>query len=163
MTQTKQKTLDELITIVKDARAEGKKVVLANGCFDLIHAGHVSYLESAKKIGDILVVALNSDVSVKLLKDERRPVIPEDQRVEILSAMEAVDYIVVFDDNTCDRILREIHPDYHAKGTDYQRDTVPERDTARDIGAETVIVGNEKENATKDIIAEIIQRYTKEE
>ena len=80
MTQTKQKSLDQLKTIVKDARAAGKKVVLANGCFDLIHAGHVSYLESAKKIGDILVVALNSDASVKLLKDERRPVIPEDQR-----------------------------------------------------------------------------------
>ena len=159
MKNYKVKSLEEVIPLVRAAQAQGKKVVMSNGCFDLIHAGHVSYLESAKEMGDILVVAVNSDESVRNLKDPRRPVIPEDQRIEILAEMLPVDYIVVFSDKTCDRMLREIRPDFHAKGTDYSRDTVPERETALQLGIVTVIVGNSKENATKDIIADIIRRY----
>ena len=161
MKHSKHQSLEDLQGIISNARASGKKVVLANGCFDLLHAGHVSYLESAKDAGDILVVAVNSDTSVRTLKDPRRPIIPEDERVEILCEMECVDYVILFDERTCDDIIRALRPDIHAKGTDYTCESVPERTTARALGIETIIVGNTKENATKDIIAEIIQRYGK--
>ena len=160
MKDKKFKPLEELKSLVRAAQNEGKRVVFANGCFDLLHAGHISYLESARHAGDILVVAVNSDISVQSLKDPRRPIIPEDQRVEILCDMECVDYVMLFDDMTCDNVLRALCPDVHAKGTDYTRENVPERETAREIGAETLIVGNTKENATKDIIAEIVHRYS---
>ncbi|MCD6385540.1 adenylyltransferase/cytidyltransferase family protein [Candidatus Sumerlaeota bacterium] len=159
MKNAKLKTLDELKSIVSNAKADGKTVVLTNGCFDILHGGHISYLESAKALGDILIVAVNSDESVRRIKDERRPIIPQDERVELLSEIECVDFILLFDEPTCDHLLRELRPDYHAKGTDYTRESVPERPTAQKLGIETVIVGNSKENATKDIIAEIIKRY----
>lgn len=161
MKHSKHQKLRDLQKIISAARASGKKVVLANGCFDLLHAGHISYLESAKSAGDILVVAVNSDASVRTLKDPRRPIIPENERVEILCDMECVDYVILFNERTCDDLIRALRPDIHAKGTDYTRESVPERTTARALGIETVIVGNVKENATKDIIAEIIQRYGK--
>ncbi len=160
MKKRKSKTITELQSIIRDVQNDGKTVVFANGCFDLIHAGHVSYLESAAECGDILVVGLNSDASVKELKDERRPIIPEHERVEILCEMECVDYVTLFEDRTADPILKTLRPNVHAKGTDYTRETVPERITAQEIGASTCIVGNSKENATKDIIAEILERYT---
>ena len=159
MKDAKLKTLEELKSIVSNAKADGKTVVLTNGCFDILHGGHISYLESAKALGDILIVAVNSDESVRRIKDERRPIIPQDERVELLSEIECVDFILLFDEPTCDHLLRELRPDYHAKGTDYTRESVPERPTAQKLGIETVIVGNSKENATKDIIAEIIKRY----
>lgn len=161
MIEQKLKTRSELKDIIRELQSQGKKIVLANGCFDILHGGHISYLEAAKASGDILVVAVNSDSSVRQLKDPRRPIIPENERVELLSYIEFVDYIVVFDEQTCDNLLRELRPNFHAKGTDYTVETVPERATARELGIETIIVGDAKENATKDIIAEIIKRFGK--
>lgn len=161
MMNKKFKTSAELKLIVKETQEKGKKVVLANGCFDLLHGGHISYLEGAKEAGDVLIVAVNSDESVRRIKDPRRPIIPEAERVELLCEMEFVDYVFLFDEETCDKVLRELHPDYHAKGTDYTVETVPERATARELGIETIIVGNAKENATKDIIAKILSIYKK--
>jgi len=156
---TKIRTREELREIIKKLKAEGKRVVLANGCFDLIHGGHISYLESSKSRGDILVVAVNSDRSIKKIKGEKRPIYPEKERLEILEAIEHIDYLMVFDENTVDGILRELHPDVHAKGTDYTKETVPERETAKELGIETYIAGAPKENATKDIIKLILSRY----
>jgi len=155
----KVKMREELAEIIKRCRAEGKRVVLANGCFDLIHGGHVSYLEAARNAGDILIVAVNSDRSIKKLKGDKRPIYPEKERLEILEAIEYIDYILVFDDNTVDGLLRELRPDVHAKGTDYTKETVPERETARELGIETFIAGAPKENASKDIIELILSRY----
>lgn len=157
----KLKTRDEIKSIIKKLQQEGKKVVFANGCFDLLHGGHVSYLEDSRQQGDILILGLNSDKSIKQLKGDKRPVLPEEQRVEILSSLSCIDYIMLFDEARCDGILRELRPDVHAKGTDYTTDTVPERQTAIELGIQTFIAGAPKENATKDIISLIIERETK--
>jgi len=156
---SKVKTREELVEIIKACKAEGRRVVLANGCFDLIHGGHISYLESARRAGDVLIVAVNSDVSIKKLKGDNRPIYPEKERLEILEAIEYIDYLLVFDENTVDGLLRELRPNIHAKGTDYTRETVPERQTAGDLGIETFIAGRPKENATRDIIELILSRY----
>ena len=155
----KLKSLEEISEIIKNLKKKGKRVVFANGCFDLLHGGHISYLEEAKKKGDVLIVAVNSDKSVKLLKGENRPIIPEIDRCEILSAMWMVDYIFLFDDKTCDNLLMKLKPDVHAKGTDYTKETVPERETVLSYGGEIFIAGDPKENATKDIIKLILERY----
>ncbi len=157
----KLKTREEIRVIIKDLQKQGKKVVFANGCFDLIHGGHVSYLEDSRMQGDVLVLGLNSDESIKKLKGDKRPVCVEEQRVEILSSLSCIDYIMLFDEYSCDGILRDLVPDVHAKGTDYTRDTVPERQTAIELGIQTFIAGAPKENATKDIIATIIERNKK--
>jgi len=154
----KLKTFDELKKIIPKLKRQGKRVVFANGCFDLLHGGHISYLEDARSKGDVLVLGLNSDSSIKKIKSEKRPVCPEEQRVEILASLECVNFILLFDDNTCDGLLRELRPDVHAKGTDYTRETVPERQTAIELGIETFIAGAQKENATKDIISLILER-----
>ena len=158
----KVKTREELAEIIGRHKAAGRRVVLANGCFDLLHGGHISYLEDSKKVGDILVVAVNSDASIKRLKGDKRPIFPQKERLEILEALECIDYIMVFDEPTVDGLLRELRPDVHSKGTDYTRDTVPERRTALELGIETHIAGAPKENATKDIIQVILERYKKE-
>lgn len=155
---TKREDLKEIILAEKK---KGNRVVMANGCFDLIHGGHISYLESAKAQGDILVLAVNSDSSIKRLKGENRPIYPQEERLEILAALECVDYLMVFDDPTVDGILKELHPHVHAKGTDYTKETVPERKTARELGIETYIAGAPKENATKDIIQLVMERMGK--
>jgi len=155
----KLKTTEELVTILGPAKAAGLRVVFSNGCFDLLHGGHVSYLEDAKAKGDLLVVGLNSDASMRKIKGPNRPVIPEDQRAEILAALETVDYIVLFDDPTCERLLRTLRPHVHAKGTDYTRETVPEREIAHELGIEIYIAGDSKENSTKDLIQLILERY----
>lgn len=146
---------EALKEIVRRLRAEGKAVVFANGCFDLLHGGHVSYLEGARECGDVLVVGMNSDASVHQLKGQSRPIIPEDERAELLAAFEVVDYIVIFNEETCDALLEKLHPDIHAKGTDYTANTVPERETAISLGIEIAICGDPKQNATRDIIARI--------
>jgi rfaE bifunctional protein nucleotidyltransferase chain/domain len=156
----KIKTLDEMKRTVAELKSAGKRVVLANGCFDMLHGGHISYLEDARRFGDMLVVAVNSDVSMHRIKGPKRPVYPQEQRLEILAALECVDYLVLFDEATCDGVLRALVPHVHAKGTDYTKETVPERETARQLGIETVIAGNAKENATRDIIELIVERYT---
>jgi rfaE bifunctional protein nucleotidyltransferase chain/domain len=162
MMMEKVKTREELKKIVADARRAGKRVVFANGCFDMLHGGHISYLQSAKGKGDVLIVGVNSDVSTKKIKGEKRPIYPEEERLEILAAIGCIDYLILFDEESCDHLLRELRPDVHAKGTDYRRETVPERATSHELGIEIFIAGAPKENATKDIIRLILERYGKE-
>lgn len=157
----KIKQRKELIELIRQHKKAGQRVIMANGCFDLVHGGHISYLQDSKNLGDILVVAVNSDSSIKKLKGDKRPIYPETERLEILAALECIDYILVFDEPTVDGLLRELHPDVHSKGTDYTRDTVPERLTAVELGIETYIAGAPKENATKDIIQMILERWNK--
>jgi D-glycero-beta-D-manno-heptose 1-phosphate adenylyltransferase len=144
--------LETLSVEVEAWKARGQRVVLANGCFDVVHGGHVSYLEESKAAGDVLVVGLNSDVSVRGLKGEGRPVCNEAERVALLEALECVDRIVVFSEATCENLLRTLVPSVHAKGTDYTAETVPERVISDSLGIETLITGDPKENATKAII-----------
>ena len=155
----KIKQRKELVELIRQHKKAGQRVIMANGCFDLVHGGHVSYLQDSKKLGDILVVAVNSDSSIKKLKGDKRPIYLENERLDILAAFECIDYIMVFDEPTVDGILRELHPDVHSKGTDYTKETVPERQTAIEMGIETYIAGAPKENATKDIIQLILERW----
>lgn len=141
------------------ARAEGRVVVLANGAFDLLHVGHVRYLADARRHGDVLFVAVNSDASVCRLKGPARPVVPEAERVELLSHLACVDWIVRFDEPTVAAVLRELRPDVHAKGTDYTPETVPEREVVREWGGRTVICGDAKDHATTDLIGEVLRRF----
>jgi D-glycero-beta-D-manno-heptose 1-phosphate adenylyltransferase len=151
----KIKTLDELKRIVGAAKAAGKKVVLANGCFDLLHVGHIRYLRGAKERGDILVVGINSDASVRALKGKGRPYIPEQERMMFIAAVECVDYVTLFDAVRVDDLLIELKPDFHAKGTDYTKDTVPEKDIVASFGGKVIITGDPKEHSSTDIIAKI--------
>jgi rfaE bifunctional protein nucleotidyltransferase chain/domain len=155
----KIKTVRELKPIVDQARAEGRRVVFANGCFDLIHAGHTRYLEAARQLGDILVVGINGDRGVAVLKGAGRPLQPEGDRAEILASMECVDYVLLFDDPTVDGILKELKPDVHAKGTDYTQESVPERNTVLSYGGRVAIVGDPKDHSTKDLIRIIVSKF----
>ncbi len=141
--------------ILERERREGKTLVLANGIFDLIHAGHVAYLEAAKEMGDVLIVAVNDDASAAALKGPGRPVVSAEERVEILGALACVDHCVVFRERTVDRLLEELRPHIHAKGTDYSEATVPERDTVARYGGRVQIVGPPKVRATTEIISRI--------
>ena len=152
-------TLGEAATLAERLRAAGRRIVLANGCFDLLHVGHVRYLEEARRLGDVLFVGVNSDAAVARLKGQGRPLMPATERMEILAALRSVDHVVVFDDETADGLLRAIKPDVHAKGTDYAEDSVPERTTAQAIGAATAITGDPKSHATRDVIATIVERF----
>jgi D-glycero-beta-D-manno-heptose 1-phosphate adenylyltransferase len=152
-------TLGEAATLAEQLRAAGRRIVLANGCFDLLHVGHVRYLEEARRLGDVLFVGVNSDAAVARLKGQGRPLIPATERMEILAALRSVDHVVVFDDEAADGLLRAIKPDVHAKGTDYTEDSVPERDTAQAIGAATAITGDPKSHGTRDVIATIVERF----
>lgn len=148
-------TRDRLAKIVGEKKAQGKKIVLANGAFDLFHAGHLRYLQGAKQQGDILIVAINDDESVRTLKGEGRPIMSCEERMGIVAAMEVVDYVVSFNETTVENIIREIKPDVHAKGTDYTEDSVPEREIVKECGGKTVIVGDPKEHSTSEFIARI--------
>ncbi|HPC83215.1 MAG TPA: adenylyltransferase/cytidyltransferase family protein [Thermoanaerobaculaceae bacterium] len=141
------------------ARAAGQVVVLANGAFDMLHVGHVRYLADARRLGDVLFVAVNSDASVRLLKGPTRPVVPVGERVEILAHLACVDWIVVFDEPTVADVLRELRPHIHAKGTDYTPQTVPERAVVSEWSGRTVICGDPKEHATTDLIGEVLRRF----
>jgi rfaE bifunctional protein nucleotidyltransferase chain/domain len=143
------------------ARAGGRRVVLANGCFDLFHVGHVRYLEAARALGDLLIVGLNSDASVRRLKGPGRPLMPAAERAEILAALRAVDHVVVFDDDTVDRLIAVLQPAIHAKGTDYTVDTVPEGPAVRAAGGAVAIAGDPKTHSTRDFIATIAARFAK--
>jgi rfaE bifunctional protein nucleotidyltransferase chain/domain len=127
-------------------------IVLANGCFDVLHAGHVRYLGGARALGDILVVGVNSDSEVAKLKGEGRPIMPEEERSEIVAALQAVDLVTIFDEPTVTELLLAIKPDVHAKGTDYTEETVPERDVVRSYGGRVAIVGDPKDHSTSEII-----------
>jgi D-glycero-beta-D-manno-heptose 1-phosphate adenylyltransferase len=133
-------------------RAAGDRVTLANGCFDLLHVGHVRYLRAAKQIGGRLVVAINADDSVRSLKGEGRPLMPAEERAEILAALADVDAVVIFPERDVRAIIREIHPDVQAKGTDYTAESVPEADTVREYGGRVAIVGDPKDHSATEII-----------
>ncbi|MCJ7580462.1 MAG: adenylyltransferase/cytidyltransferase family protein [Candidatus Aminicenantes bacterium] len=148
-------TLDQLKKILQVKRQEGKRIVLANGGFDLIHVGHIRYLKEAKKEGDILLVALNSDSSVRKLKGPGRPILAEDERSEIISSFYFVDYVIIFNEDTVNNILRTLKPDVHAKGSDYTKETVPERSTVLEYGGEIAITGGAKVRSTSDIFRSI--------
>jgi len=146
---------EELIRRVAEARKGGKRVVLANGCFDVLHVGHVRYLAGARELGDMLVVGINSDEQVAIQKGAGRPVMPAIERAEIVAALEPVTYVTIFNEPTVEELLLALKPDVHAKGTDYTTDTVPERDVVRSYGGQVAIVGDPKDHSTSSIIARL--------
>jgi rfaE bifunctional protein nucleotidyltransferase chain/domain len=139
----------------------GKKIVLANGCFDILHVGHLRYLKGARQLGDVLVVAINSDRSVRMIKGEGRPIMSEQERVTLVSAIRWVDHVVVFDEATVDHVLDVLKPSIHAKGTDYTEQTVPEREKVLGYGGAVRITGDPKEHSTRDVIRRILEKQTK--
>ena len=145
----------QLIDAVARERAHGRTIVLANGCFDLLHVGHVRYLQAAATEGDRLVVAVNDDISASALKGPGRPVIPVSDRAELVAGLRGVDYVVVFSGPTVEPVIRLIRPDVHCKGTDYTVDTVPERAVVRAYGGRTAIVGDAKEHSTRSLVARL--------
>ena len=153
MTQEKILTRDDLRRRVAEWRGGGERIILANGAFDLLHVGHVRYLGAAKRLGGKLVVGLNSDSSVRQLKGEGRPLMPEQERAEILAALSAVDAVVIFPEPDVRALIREIRPDIHAKGTDYTEDSVPERITVLECGGKVQIVGDPKDHSASEFIA----------
>jgi rfaE bifunctional protein nucleotidyltransferase chain/domain len=154
---TREKILqrEELICRVAEHRGYGRRVVLANGCFDLLHAGHVRYLDGARRQGDVLVVAVNSDSSARPLKGPGRPILPAEARARLVAALGAVNYVTVFDEPDVSELLAELRPDVHAKGTDYTADTVPERETARRLGVRVAIVGDPKRHSTSGLLTRL--------
>ncbi len=153
-TSSKSKIVDRatLRQRVDQWRREGDRITLANGCFDLLHVGHVRYLHAAKELGGRLVVAINSDDSVHALKGEGRPLMPADERAEILAALADVDAVVIFPEIDVRALIREIYPDVQAKGTDYTSDSVPEGDVVRGYGGRVAIVGDPKDHSASEII-----------
>lgn len=151
--------LEEAAALAARLRGEGRRVVLANGCFDLIHVGHVRYLTAARTLGDVLFVGINSDGAVARLKGAGRPLMPASERAEILAALRPVDHVVVFDDDTADRLVERVRPDVHAKGSDYSEATVPEREAVRAVGGHVAIAGDPKGHSTRDLISVIVERF----
>jgi len=148
-------TEPDLLVAIADDRRDGCSIAFANGCFDLLHVGHVRYLQGAAAEADRLVVAVNTDQSVAALKGPGRPVLPEADRAELVSAFRGVDYVVLFADATGERLLNALRPDVHCKGTDYTVETVPERAVVRAYGGRTAIVGDPKRHATRDLVVRI--------
>jgi rfaE bifunctional protein nucleotidyltransferase chain/domain len=151
----KLRTPEELSGLITAARRDGRTVAMANGIFDLLHVGHVRYLQAAAGEADVLVVAVNSDASARALKGEGRPIVPAAERAEVLAALACVDHVVLFDEPTCDRLLSLLRPDVHCKGTDYTASTVPEAATVQSFGGKVAIVGDPKRHATRDLIEAI--------
>jgi rfaE bifunctional protein nucleotidyltransferase chain/domain len=145
----------ELQQIAATERAAGRTLAFANGCFDVLHVGHVRYLEAARAEGDRLIVAVNDDRSVEALKGAGRPILSADARAELVAALRPVDYVVIFSEPTVERLLRQLQPDVHCKGTDYTVDTVPERDVVRAYGGRIAIVGDPKDHSTRDLLDRI--------
>jgi rfaE bifunctional protein nucleotidyltransferase chain/domain len=154
---TREKILlrEALHNVLDEHRRAGRKVVFANGVFDLLHVGHVRYLQAARAEGDLLIVGINSDASTRALKGAGRPLLTERARASLVAAIAAVDYVVIFDEQDVNALLREFQPDVHAKGTDYTADNVPERDLAALLGIRTAIVGDAKNHSTRDLIARL--------
>ncbi len=149
--------LDRMRLVARAAidRQNGGIIVLANGCFDFFHVGHIRYLAEAKTLGDYLIVGINSDEQVRKLKGDNRPLIPEQERAEIISALRFVDYVTVFPEPTVEELIRALRPDFHAKGTDYTVDSVPEREIVREYGGKVAIVGDPKNHSSTDLICKI--------
>jgi rfaE bifunctional protein nucleotidyltransferase chain/domain len=144
---------EELVTRVNAERKNGARIILANGCFDVLHVGHVRYLAGARELGDVLVVGVNSDDQVARLKGAGRPVLSAEERAELVAALESVTYVTVFDEPTVEQLLLALKPDVHAKGTDYTEDSVPERNVVRSYGGKVAIVGDPKDHSTSAILA----------
>jgi rfaE bifunctional protein nucleotidyltransferase chain/domain len=141
---------NRVIARVAIARKNGAKVIFANGCFDILHVGHVRYLEAARALGDLLVVGVNSDEQVRALKGEGRPLVPARERAEVVASLRAVDLVTIFSEPTVEALLFAIRPDVHAKGTDYTEETVPERDVVRSYGGRVAIVGDPKDHSSTE-------------
>lgn len=154
---TREKILsrDGVHDVLDEHRRAGRKIVFANGVFDLLHVGHVRYLQAARAEGDVLVVGINSDASTRKLKGDGRPILNERARAVLVAALAAVNYVVIFDELNVKPLLREIQPDVHAKGTDYTAETVPERDLADLLGIRVAIVGDPKNHSTRDLLARL--------
>jgi len=141
-----------VIAETRSAKQAGRILVLANGCFDVLHAGHIRYLQGARGLGDVLVVAINADAQVKTLKGIGRPILTELDRAELVASIDAVDFVTIFDEPTVEQLLLAIKPDVHAKGTDYTEETVPERDVVRSYGGRVAIVGDPKNHSTSEML-----------
>jgi rfaE bifunctional protein nucleotidyltransferase chain/domain len=152
MSTAKIGTLEDIVEKVKAERARGKTVAMANGVFDLIHVGHVRYLQAARELADVLVVAVNSDASTRAYKGPGRPVVPEAERAEMVAALACVDYVTVFDDTDVRRVLRAIKPDVHVKGTDYTEGSIPEREEVKAWGGRVAIAGDPKDHSSTEIM-----------
>ena len=148
---------EELIAAVARDRAVGKTIAFANGCFDLLHVGHVRYLQGAAAEADRVIVAVNDDESERSLKGDRRPIMGATDRAELVAALRGVDYVVVFSDSTVERLLTRVRPDVHCKGTDYTVDSVPERAIVASYGGRTAIVGDPKRHASRDLVERILR------
>ena len=148
-------SLEELIGALAADRAAGRTIAFANGVFDLLHVGHVRYLQAAAAEADRLIVAVNSDRSVRRLKGEGRPVLDQQSRAELVAALRGVDYVVIFDDDTVGTLLTRLRPDVHCKGTDYTVESVPERAIVQAYGGRTAIVGDPKDHSTRDLLARL--------
>ena len=146
---------EELVARINAERKIGSRVVLANGCFDVLHVGHVRYLAGARELGDVLVVGVNSDEQVARLKGPGRPILPASERAELVAALESVTYVTVFNEPTVEALLLALKPDVHAKGTDYTVDSVPERDVVRSYGGRVAIVGDPKDHSTSSILTRL--------
>jgi rfaE bifunctional protein nucleotidyltransferase chain/domain len=149
------------LSTVNASRSQEVRIALANGLFDLLHVGHVRYLEAAKREGDVLVVAINSDVSARALKGPGRPIVPENERAELVAALGCVDYVTIFAEPTVEPLIRALAPVIHCKGTDYTPDTVPERQAVLETGGRVAIVGDPKDHATRDLIRLVLERFGK--
>lgn len=151
----------QVSTLGERLRREGLRIVFANGCFDILHVGHVRYLQDAKNQGEVLVVGINSDRTVRELKGSGRPLLEAGARAELVAALESVDYVVIFDDATAAEVLRDLRPHVHCKGTDYTEKTVPERGVMESLGGTVRIVGDPKNHSTREVLSEIVRRYRK--
>jgi rfaE bifunctional protein nucleotidyltransferase chain/domain len=158
--QAKIVSLEALKTRLDEHRRAGKTIVLANGCFDVLHVGHVRYLQGAAREGDLLVVGVNSDASVRRLKGQGRPILPETMRAELVAAVAVVNYVVIFGEPSVEVLMRSLRPDVHAKGTDYTMETVPEGAIAAELGTRVAIVGDPKQHSTRDLIKHVRSRQT---
>ena len=146
---------DRIRNVCSKARIEGRTIVLANGCFDILHVGHIRYLEAAKELGDVLVVGINSDAATRELKGAGRPFVTELERAEVIAALRCVDLVTIFVEPTVEELIHAIRPDIHAKGTDYTEDSVPEREIIRSIGGRVAIVGDPKDHSSTDLISTV--------
>ena len=151
----KRATLEEAVSRVASWRASGLSVALANGVFDLLHVGHVRYLEGAKALADRLVVAVNSDASARAFKGPSRPVIPQDERAELLAALACSDLVLVFDEPDVRRVIRALKPDVHVKGTDYTQETIPEREEVETYGGRVAVAGDPKDHSTSELLTKL--------
>jgi rfaE bifunctional protein nucleotidyltransferase chain/domain len=149
---------EQVSLLGKRLRREGRRIAFANGCFELLHVGHVHYLQAARAQGDVLVVGVNSDRAVAGLKGPGRPLLPAEARAELVAAVESVDFVVIFEELTAEGVLRDLRPHVQCKGTDYTEESVPERAVMEELGGMVRIVGDPKDHSTRDTLAEIRKR-----